>query len=33
VWSPAHEASEPEPVAISPIEVSARDVRWQGAEF
>jgi flavin reductase (NADH) len=33
VWSPAHEASEPEPVAISAIEVSARDVRWQGAEF
>jgi len=33
VWSPAHEPSEPDPVAISAIEVSARDLRWQGAEF
>jgi flavin reductase (DIM6/NTAB) family NADH-FMN oxidoreductase RutF len=33
VWSPVHEASEPEPVAIDAIEVSARDLRWQGAEF
>jgi flavin reductase (DIM6/NTAB) family NADH-FMN oxidoreductase RutF len=33
VWSPAHEATEPEPVAISAIEVSARDLRWQGVEF
>jgi flavin reductase (DIM6/NTAB) family NADH-FMN oxidoreductase RutF len=33
VWSPAHEPSEPEPVAIGAIEVSARDLRWQGAEF
>ncbi len=33
VWTPAHEADEPEPVAIRAIEVSARDLRWQGAEF
>jgi len=33
VWSPVHEASEPDPVAIDAIEVSARDLRWQGAEF
>jgi len=33
VWSPVHEPSEPEPVAIGAIEVSARDLRWQGAEF
>jgi flavin reductase (NADH) len=33
VWSPAHEPGVPEPVAISAIEVSARDLRWQGAEF
>ena len=33
VWSPVHEASEPAPVAISAMEVSARDLRWQGAEF
>lgn len=33
VWSPAQEPSEPEPVAIGAIEVSARDLRWQGAEL
>ena len=29
VWSPVHEAGEPE-VAIDAIEVSGRDLRWQG---
>jgi flavin reductase (NADH) len=33
VWSPVHEASEPEPVAIDAMEVSGRDLRWQGAEL
>jgi len=33
VWSPVHEADEPDPVAIDAIEVSGRDLRWQGAEF
>lgn len=33
VWSPMQESSEPEPVAIQAIEVSARDLRWQGAEY
>ena len=33
VWTPMHEADEPEPVAIDAIEVSGRDLRWQGAEF
>jgi flavin reductase (DIM6/NTAB) family NADH-FMN oxidoreductase RutF len=33
VWSPVHEAAEPDPVAIPAIEVSGRDLRWQGAEF
>jgi flavin reductase (DIM6/NTAB) family NADH-FMN oxidoreductase RutF len=33
VWSPAQEPSEPEPVAIRAMEVSGRDLRWQGAEF
>ena len=33
VWSPVHEASEPDPVAVPAIEVSARDLRWQGAEL
>ena len=33
VWSPVHEASEPEPVEIAAMEVSGRDLRWQGAEF
>lgn len=33
VWSPVHEASEPDPVAIEAMEVSGRDLRWQGAEF
>ena len=33
VWSPVHESSEPEPVEIAAMEVSGRDLRWQGAEF
>jgi flavin reductase ActVB len=33
VWSPVHEAAEPDAVAIPAIEVSGRDLRWQGAEF
>ena len=32
VWSPTQEPSE-EPVAIAAMEVSGRDLRWQGAEF
>ena len=33
VWSPVHEASEPDAVSIPATEVSGRDLRWQGAEF
>ena len=33
VWSPVHESDEPDPVAIDAIEISGRDLRWQGAEF
>jgi flavin reductase (DIM6/NTAB) family NADH-FMN oxidoreductase RutF len=33
VWSPAHEPSEPDPVPVAAMEVSARDLRWQGAEM
>jgi flavin reductase (DIM6/NTAB) family NADH-FMN oxidoreductase RutF len=33
VWSPVHETDEPDPVAIPAMEVSGRDLRWQGAEF
>jgi flavin reductase (DIM6/NTAB) family NADH-FMN oxidoreductase RutF len=33
VWSPVHEADEPDPVSIPATEVSGRDLRWQGAEF
>ncbi len=33
VWSPVHESEEPDPVSIPAIEVSARDLRWQGAEM
>ena len=33
VWSPVQEPTEQEPVAIPAIEVSGRDLRWQGAEF
>ncbi len=33
VWSPVHEASEPDPVSIPAREVSGRDLRWQGAEY
>lgn len=32
VWSPAHESAEPD-VSIPAIEVSGRDLRWQGAEY
>jgi flavin reductase (DIM6/NTAB) family NADH-FMN oxidoreductase RutF len=31
-WSPAHESAEPD-VSIPAIEVSGRDLRWQGAEY
>ncbi|HKY23722.1 MAG TPA: flavin reductase family protein [Gaiella sp.] len=33
VWSPTHGASEPDPVSIPAMEVSGRDLRWQGAEM
>ena len=33
VWSPAHEPSESDPVPVAAIEISARDLRWQGAEL
>jgi flavin reductase ActVB len=33
VWSPVQESTEQAPVAIPAIEVSGRDLRWQGAEF
>jgi flavin reductase ActVB len=33
VWSPVHESEEPDPVAIPAMEVSGRDLRWQGAEM
>ena len=33
VWSPTHDASEADPVSIPAIEVSGRDVQWQGAEY
>jgi flavin reductase (DIM6/NTAB) family NADH-FMN oxidoreductase RutF len=33
VWSPVHEPDEPEPMSIPAIEVSGRDLRWQGAEL
>ena len=33
VRSSVHEAGEPEPVEIAAMEVSGRDLRWQGAEF
>lgn len=34
VWSPTHDQSEPEPERVSPaIEISARDLQWQGAEI
>ena len=32
VWSPVHESAEPD-VSIRAIEVSGRDLRWQGAEY
>jgi flavin reductase (DIM6/NTAB) family NADH-FMN oxidoreductase RutF len=32
VWSPVHESAQPD-VSIPAIEVSARDLRWQGAEY
>ncbi len=33
VWSPVHEPDEPDAVEITAIEISARDLRWQGAEY
>ena len=33
VWSPVHDVTEPDAVSIPAIEVSGRDLRWQGAEF
>ena len=33
VWSPTTEPADPEPMRIVAIEVSGRDLRWQGAEF
>ncbi len=33
VWSPVHEPSDPDAVEIPAIEVGARDLRWQGAEY
>jgi flavin reductase (DIM6/NTAB) family NADH-FMN oxidoreductase RutF len=33
VWTPGHDATEPDAVSIPAIEVSGRDLRWQGAEF
>jgi len=33
VWTPAHEPSDPDAVEIPAIEIGARDLRWQGAEF
>ena len=33
VWSPMHEPSEPDPIEIAAMEVSGRDLRWQGAEL
>jgi flavin reductase (DIM6/NTAB) family NADH-FMN oxidoreductase RutF len=33
VWSPVHEATEPDAVSIPAIEVSGRELGWQGAEF
>jgi len=33
VWSPVQEPTAQEPVAIPAMEVSGRDLRWQGAEF
>ncbi len=34
VWSPTQDPNEPEPERLAPsIEVSARDLRWQGAEL
>ena len=33
VWSPTQEPADPDPVAIPAMEVSGRDLRWQGAEF
>jgi flavin reductase (DIM6/NTAB) family NADH-FMN oxidoreductase RutF len=33
VWSPVHEDTDPDAVSIPAIEVSGRDLRWQGAEL
>lgn len=32
VWAPGHEPGDPGAVEIPPIEVGARDLRWQGAD-
>jgi len=33
VWTPTHDVTEPDAVSIPAIEVSGRDLRWQGAEM
>jgi len=33
VWSPVHEDTDPDAVSIPAIEVSGRDLRWQGVEY
>jgi flavin reductase (DIM6/NTAB) family NADH-FMN oxidoreductase RutF len=33
VWSPVHDEADPDAVSIPAMEVSGRDLRWQGAEF
>ena len=33
VWSPVHEDTDPDAVSIPAIEVSGRDLRWQGFEY
>ena len=33
VWTPTHDVTEPDAVSIPSIEVSGRDLRWQGAEM
>jgi flavin reductase (DIM6/NTAB) family NADH-FMN oxidoreductase RutF len=33
VWSPVHEPAEEIPLAGEPIEVSGRDLKWQGIEY
>jgi flavin reductase (DIM6/NTAB) family NADH-FMN oxidoreductase RutF len=33
VWSPVHDEEDAEAISIPAMEVSGRDLRWQGAEF